>query len=424
MTGHSLSGRLGSWLGHLKVGHKVTLGYVLVLGVAMVGTAFGFVIADRYQKAAIDEEEDAIEELYEVYQLKSAVFRVQSQQHKLILYMGQPELWQKQYSQLLESVVDVRQEWIEFQATFRNPSRRLKDTQQEKDAYAQLMKTKNDFDTYLNQSEIRFKASNPRNLPPVAIATTQADLFNFMHNSQVFTLDNFLDDIATLVTVTASEYDNAKVDLRKAEKLRVEIIIVSLLLSVAIATLLVIYMNQAIAGPIQMVTHIAQQVTEDANFDLQAPVTTQDEIGILALSLNRLIQEVQQLLEVQKSNNEQLEVYNQILEKKVQARTQELKEKNQSLERTLADLHRIQAQLVQTKKISDLEQIVIEASHEANSPVVIIVNHLINVTNDVQSLLELIALYQQHYPEPNQLIQTKIADIDLESLKQEWSNIS
>lgn len=344
------SGELGSWLGHLGVGRKIILGYTLVLGTAMLGTAIGFSIADYYQKQAQLEEEDAIEELYQVYRLKSSVFRVRTKQHKLILYMDQPALWQEKYPQLLDYVSEARQAWLEFKATFRNPNRRFKDTSQEKAAFEQLMRTKNGFDDYLEQSERLFKASNPENLSPEAVDATQKELFSFMHTSPVFTLDQFLNDITDLVAVTAAEYDHAKADLRNAERLRVWIITISLLLSIAIATLLVIYLNRAIARPIQAVTHVAQQVTEESNFDLQAPVTTHDEIGILAASLNRLIQEVQQLLETQKDTNEQLEVYSQVLEKKVRERTQELKEKNQALQKALAELRHTQAQLTSTEK--------------------------------------------------------------------------
>jgi len=41
-----------------------------------------------------------------------------------------------------------------------------------------------------------------------------------------------------------------------------------------------------------MVTQIAEQVAKKSNFDLRAPVTTEDEIGLLAKSLNRLIERV------------------------------------------------------------------------------------------------------------------------------------
>jgi nitrogen fixation/metabolism regulation signal transduction histidine kinase len=88
-----------------------------------------------------------------------------------------------------------------------------------------------------------------------------------------------------LVEVIAQEYQQANWELKRAEKLRVYIISGSLSLSIAIATLLAIYTSRTIARPIQAVTHVAQQVTEEYNFDLQAPITTNDEIGILAASL-------------------------------------------------------------------------------------------------------------------------------------------
>lgn len=391
----------------------------MVLSVAVAGTAFGFLIADHYQKEAQEKEEDAIEELYQVYRLKSAVFRVRTKQHKLILYMEQPVLWQEKYPKLLDYVAEARQAWVDFKVTFRNPARRLKDTPREKAAYEQLMRTKGNFDDYLQQSEVLFRSSNPKNLSQSAINATQAKLFNFMHNAQVFTLDEFLNDIANLVQVTAAEYNQAKLDLRNAEKLRMQIISAGMVLSVAIAALLALYMNRAIARPIQSVTHVAQQVTEESNFDLQAPITTQDEIGILAASLNRLIQEVQQLLATQKDTNEQLEVYSQVLERKVRERTQELKEKNQFLHRTLEDLQRTQAQLIQTEKMSSLGQIVAGVAHEIDNPVNFICNNISYATEHMKNLLELLILYQQAYPQPSQSIQSKITEIDLVSLQED-----
>ena len=44
-----------------------------------------------------------------------------------------------------------------------------------------------------------------------------------------------------------------------------------------VPAILAFYTSQIIAYPINAVTNIAQRVTQEANFDLQAPVTTQDE---------------------------------------------------------------------------------------------------------------------------------------------------
>ncbi|MFN6559157.1 MAG: HAMP domain-containing protein [Nostoc sp. ChiSLP01] len=345
----------GYWFSHLKVGQKIGVGYALVVSIAVLGTTMGFLIADRYKMKAQKREAAAFEELYQASQLKTSVFYVRTTQHQLILYMDRPKLWEKNYAELLDYVAQVRQVWSELTAdyTIQKPTRSYHVNKQ-KGFYLLLQNYKN-FSAYLHRTEAFFQGSNPNKLSPSEIKTAQTQLFNFMHGSPVFLMDNFLDDITKLVEVTAKEYEQAKQELQIAEKLRLYIIVGSLSLSIAIATLLAIYTSRAIARPIQAVTHIAQQVTEESNFDLQAPVTTNDEVGILATSLNRLIQEVQQLIKAQKDINEQLEVYSQVLEKKVCERTQELNEKNQRLELALEELRSTQANLVKNQQTTEVQ---------------------------------------------------------------------
>ncbi|MEA5625153.1 HAMP domain-containing protein [Nostoc sp. UHCC 0251] len=341
------------WFSHLKVGQKIGIGYALILSIAVLGTSIGFLIADHYQRQAQKREEAAIEELYKMYQLKTSVFRVRTNQHKLILYMDQPKRWQEQYTLLVNYVEQARQVWFEFKTNYSIENPNLYDSVIEQEAVHRLLQAHQGFDTYLQRAEALFHDNNPSKLSPNDIRTAQTKLFNFMHSSSIFMIDDFLDDITNLVEVIAEEYQQANWELRRAEKLRLNIILGSLSLSIAIATLLAIYTSRAIARPIQTVTHIAQQVTEESNFDLQAPVTTNDEVGILATSLNRLILEVHQLITVQNDANEQLEVYSQVLEEKVRERTRELNEKNLSLKMALEELRCTQAQLGETEDNSD-----------------------------------------------------------------------
>lgn len=343
----------GNWFSYLKVGQKIGIGYGLLLFVAVLGTTIGFLIGDHYQQQAQKREKAAIEKLYQIYRLKTSVFRVRTKQHRLIFCMNQPTIWQEKYIELLKRVDQARLVWSEFQANYSIQNPTIYDSVVEQKAVYGLLESHSDFSTYLNRTETLFQGNNPSKLSPNEIQAAQTKLFNFIHGSSVFTIDDFLDDITNLVEITAQKYQQAQQELQTAEKLRLQIIVGSLLLLIAIATLLAIYTSRAIASPIKAVTYIAQQVTEESNFDLQAPVTTNDEVGILAASLNRLIQEVQQLIKFQNDANEQLEVYSQVLEEKVHERTRELNEKNLSLELALDELRRTQAQLVKTDKNSD-----------------------------------------------------------------------
>ncbi|MDM9384864.1 HAMP domain-containing protein [Chlorogloeopsis sp. ULAP01] len=339
------------WFSYLKVGQKIGIGYGVLLSITVLGTTIGFLMADRYQYQAHKREKAAIEKLYQVSQLKTSVFRVRTTQHQLLLYMDRPKLWQENYAELVEYVDQARQVWSEFGANYSIENIGIiYDSVREHKAVYRLLKNYKGFNAYLKRTEAFFRDNNPSKLSADEIETAQTQLFNFMHGSSVFLMDDFLDDIKNLMEVIAQEYQQSKRELLRAERLRLQIILGSLLLSIAIATLLAMYTSRAIARPIQTLTHVAQQVTGESNFDLQAPVTTNDEVGILAVSLNRLIQEVQQLIKIQKDTNEQLEVYSQALEKKVRERTRELNEKNQSLELALEELRRTQARLMQSEQ--------------------------------------------------------------------------
>ncbi|HEY9751149.1 MAG TPA: ATP-binding protein [Allocoleopsis sp.] len=92
------------------------------------------------------------------------------------------------------------------------------------------------------------------------------------------------------------------------------------------------------------------------------------------------------------------------------------RQQNQALEQTLRELQRTQAQLIQTEKLSSLGQLVAGVAHEINNPVSFIHGNLRHADEYTQNLLDLIQLYQKHYPHPVPEIEAEIEAIDLEFL--------
>ena len=111
---------------------------------------------------------------------------------------------------------------------------------------------------------------------------------------------------------------------------------------------------------------------------------------------------------------DQADLYDQARAAAQQAQTQA-----QELQQTLHELQTTQAQLVQTEKMSSLGQLIAGIAHEINNPVNFIYGNLNPAGDYAQDLLNLVQLYQRHYPNPVAEIQSEIEAIDLEFLAED-----
>ena len=98
----------------------------------------------------------------------------------------------------------------------------------------------------------------------------------------------FVSELQLVVESLHEQEEKAEVKLSQAQILQVIITIVSLILSLTLASLVAIYSSRMIAKPISTVTHITEKALEEANYDLQLSVIGNVEARKLAASVNQL----------------------------------------------------------------------------------------------------------------------------------------
>lgn len=110
-------------------------------------------------------------------------------------------------------------------------------------------------------------------------------------------------------------------------------------------------------------------------------------------------------------------------EERLRHSEQQTQEKALKLEATLTELQRTQAQMIHGEKMSSLGQMVAGVAHEINNPVSFVHGNLMYTEEYTQNLLNLVQLYQQHFPNPPEEIQAQIDEIDLDFLSKDLEKI-
>lgn len=407
------------WLSRLPVGQKIGVGYALALGVAASGAIAGFSIGNHYQHQAVEQEEHTQEELSLLRHLQTGILQSRTHQQQLIPLAKAPKDFDAEYAHIskhrqeIERVVVELDRFLAVQSMWANHAHHQKivDFLQTSQAVPER---------YLQELDRLVQEIRKLNLTSSeGTAQAQKLLLDFTNSELALKFDGISDGLVGLIEQSNKEAVAAEEVSHQSHDLAQKIVLGSIGLSVAIASLLAILTSRAIARPIRTLTQIAQRSTRESNFDLQAPVNSDDEIGSLATSFNQLIHSTKQLLGQQQIDNQQLAEYSQTLESRVEERTQELGNKNSQLQELLEKLHQSQVQIVQSEKMSSLGQLVAGIAHEINNPVNFIYGNLTHVQDYAHNLLDYVQLYQKHYPNPPIEIVREAEEIDLEFLQED-----
>lgn len=401
---------------------KIGAGYALAISIAFVGTTAGIAVGDYYQNQAQAQLSRANAEERLLAEMQRNVLHMRLHQHEFVPLMQEPKLFQAKYDHFLTHTNSLRRLYPQLSA--------IAATSTSSKLTHFLQASESTTERYAEQMQGLLREMHPDTLSPAQIKVNQAELLTFTTSPISLQFDSLLNDLGLLIEANRQYQQQAEGWVTNAKLLRAQIIVFSMLVSSAIATLLAMVTSRAIAQPIEAVTRVAQRATKESNFGLRATVKTDDEVGLLATALNGLIQRVAE-------HTQELKLAHQTLEKRVEERTEELWRKNEQLEeahdhlqqlntelvsqaqdlsQALEDLRETQAQLIQSEKMSSLGQMVAGLAHEINNPINFIHANLKYANSYISDLLSTVRLYQQEYPEPTPAIEQHSQAIELDFL--------
>jgi signal transduction histidine kinase len=278
--------KASSWRIHQKIGY----GYFVAIGIGFFGSLTGLVIANYYRGREVRQFNQAYEQGQLLSNYKDAVVGAQLHSSNLVAVLENPQQLESKKADFLKNVEKAKQLESKIAGFIDSKPKRLAATSSTLQTL--LLDYKNNLKAYVDQIEVVLKEVDSPQVQPQQISAARSQLLTIMRGETAVRLDQLSQNLANILQTAEVQEQERQKAVEQAKVVERFIVMMSMLVSVAIAAIVAWRTSRAIAEPVITVTQVAEQVARKHNFDLRAPVTTEDEIGLLAKSLNRLIERV------------------------------------------------------------------------------------------------------------------------------------
>ncbi|MEM6402446.1 MAG: ATP-binding protein [Cyanobacteria bacterium P01_D01_bin.116] len=276
-----------SWIiNRLTLQKKICLVSAVVLGMTLGGTGFGLSIGNSWVNQANEERKSIRQELKLLNNLLNTTSNLQPIR-EVYPYLQQPQEFQQAKSRVMDKVSNFHT--LLSEANTSNLSTFKSLIQEYNPSLKQFAQDSENTLKQIDSSKLKSKEVEIKQL----LANLAAS------DSNIKTLE-FVNNLQFLIESIEAQSDRAENELTRAQMLRLIIVTLSLVLSLIIALFFAIYSSRMIAKPILTITDIAQKALEEANYDVQIPVTANIEARKIAIPVNKLLRSIQIHIDTQK----------------------------------------------------------------------------------------------------------------------------
>jgi signal transduction histidine kinase len=273
--------KASSWRIHQKIGY----GYFVAIGIGFFGSLTGLVIANYYRGREIRQFHQAEEQRQLLTNYKEAALEAQLYSANLVAFLEDSSRLSYEKHKFIKSVTTTKS----LEADITKYIDRKPDRLAAQGANLQALLQDYGISLQLYVDEIEAVLQD---IDYQQTAVVRENLLQVMRGETAMQLEKLSLRLSNVLSLAEIEAKERQRDVDQAKKVERFIVIMSMLVSVAIAAIVAWRTSRAIAEPVIIVTQVAEQVARKSNFGLRAPVNTEDEIGLLAKSLNRLIERV------------------------------------------------------------------------------------------------------------------------------------
>ena len=398
-----------SWLcsfrRRLKLREKIAAGYLSVLSISMCGVLLGYWLSDYFEYKTIKTVDGISESLDLLNHLQVDLLRTQNYKYRLMSRSDSDSL-KNSLDELKHHQEELRTTWLALQAQAKAPPTVYGVKNPASDpVQGFLVRNRNAFDTYFYNLERLLSDLEAQRLNSADSNVSILYLSESMSSIDMSGVDTLFEELRSLIQQTRAQANEASALIESTDLLSFYITSGFILASLGIAMLLIFRQSRAITSPLLALSQVARRVTDSQNFELQAPVLASDEVGDLAISMNKLISSVHDLLQ------------------QLESRNRDISKQKLSLEQALEALKAAQIQLIQSEKMSALGSLVAGVAHEINNPVSFIYGNIEHASQHIEDLFTLLSTYQSCYPEPPPAVRTCAEEIDLAFLSEDLHKV-